>query len=255
MRLFPAIFIYLWFSTITLTEAQSLQVMSYNIHHGATKDEKLTIREMGDFILKSQADLVGLQEVDSVCNRSGKQNQMKILAQITKMNPQFARHFAYDGGAYGLGILSKYPMEEIRNDRILSIRSNGDTSTLAFLSAKIQLASGKSVRFATAHLALDHPTRMTQISQILEYLEGEFPVILTGDFNTLPDSPEIELLKSRFQLTQEDDDLTFPEKDPTKKIDYILLDKEHSQKTFKKQVFIGNHLSDHLPILSEIIIH
>ncbi|WP_373398830.1 endonuclease/exonuclease/phosphatase family protein [Algoriphagus halophilus] len=238
-----------------ISNAQTLKVMSYNIHHGATREEKLSIREIGDFILKSQVDIVGLQEVDSVCNRSGKQDQMKILAQITKMHPLFARHFAYDGGAYGLGILSKFPLEEVRNDRILSVRPNGDTSTLAFLSAKVQLASGRTVRFATAHLALDHPTRMTQVSQILMYLGGEYPVVLTGDFNTLPNSPEIELLKTRFQLTQAEDDLTFPEKDPTKKIDYIFIDQDFPQKTFKKQVYLGNHLSDHLPIQSEIRFH
>lgn len=240
------------FSRSSLLFAQEVKVMSYNIHHGATRAEKLTLREMGDFILRSEAEVVGLQEVDSVCNRSGKQDQMKILAQITKMNPKFARHFAYDGGAYGLGILSKHPLEDVKNDRIMSIRSNGDTATLAFLSARVLLPSGKNIRFATAHLALDHPTRMTQINQILGFLEGEYPVILTGDLNTLPDSPELELLKSRFQLTQEDTDLTFPEQNPTKKIDYILVDKDISQKSFQKKVFISNHLSDHLPILSVV---
>ncbi len=95
--------------------AQKIQIMSYNIHHGANRQEVNTLAEIGRFIKESGVDLVGLQEVDSMCNRSGKVDQMKKLGEITGMQYAFVRHFAYDGGAYGLGILSKYPISEVRN--------------------------------------------------------------------------------------------------------------------------------------------
>ncbi|MCG7860088.1 hypothetical protein MD537_24115, partial [Flavihumibacter sediminis] len=86
-----------------------ITVMSYNIHHGADKEERNTLDSIGTFILSTKAQLVGLQEVDSVCTRSGQIDQMQRLAEITGMHFAFVRHFAYQGGAYGQGILSRYP--------------------------------------------------------------------------------------------------------------------------------------------------
>ncbi|HEY0895575.1 MAG TPA: endonuclease/exonuclease/phosphatase family protein [Sphingobacteriaceae bacterium] len=98
--------------------AQTLSVMSYNIHHGADKNEVNTLDLMGKYIKDSGADLIGLQEVDSMCSRSGKVDQMKRLAEITGMHYAFVRHFAYDGGAYGLGILSRYPIASVKDHRL-----------------------------------------------------------------------------------------------------------------------------------------
>lgn len=121
--------------------AQSLKVLSYNIHHGADKDEINTLQEMGEFIKSSNADLVGLQEVDSICTRSGNVDQMKELAEITGMYYVFQRHFEYDGGAYGLGILSRFPITSQQNHQITSLK-NGIKKSLALLSAIISLPDG-----------------------------------------------------------------------------------------------------------------
>ncbi|WP_200978001.1 endonuclease/exonuclease/phosphatase family protein [Echinicola sp. 20G] len=235
-------------------QAQHIKVMSYNIHHGADRNEVLTYREIGRFIKSSGVDIVGLQEVDSICNRSGNSDQMKVLAEITGKKSVFGRHFAFDGGAYGLGILSKYPLEDIRNDRITSIRANGEKASLALLSAKVLLPGGKAVRFATVHFALDQATRLVQAKEVIEYLGEDIPVILTGDLNAEPETKEIGLLNQYFELSQGNDAYTFPEKDPVKKIDYILVSKGKVSKTMKSVVVTGNTLSDHLPIISEIIL-
>ena len=64
-------------------KAQQVRIMSYNIHHGADRAENNTLDSMGYFIKETKPDLVGLQEVDSVCDRSDRQDQMKRLAEIT----------------------------------------------------------------------------------------------------------------------------------------------------------------------------
>ncbi|WP_157501390.1 endonuclease/exonuclease/phosphatase family protein [Echinicola vietnamensis] len=224
--------------------------MSYNIHHGADKDEVLTYQEIGQFIKSSGAMIIGLQEVDSVCARSGNSDQMKVLSEITGMNAAFGRHFAYDGGAYGLGILSQYPLQDIRNDRITSIRSNGEKGTLALLSAKVALPGGQEIIFATVHFALDQETRLLQAQEVVNFLASDLPVVLTGDLNAEPDSKEIVLLKKHFLQTQEADKLTFPNDNPVKKIDYIMVSHNAIHKILASEVGVGNHLSDHLPILS-----
>ena len=46
------------------TVSESIRVMSYNIHHGEGIDGKLDLKRIGDIIKNSNADIIGLQEVD-----------------------------------------------------------------------------------------------------------------------------------------------------------------------------------------------
>lgn len=231
--------------------AQSLKIISYNIHHGADKNEVNTLAEMGEYIKSTQADFVGLQEVDSICNRSGKVDQMKVLAEITGMHYVFLRHFEYDGGAYGLGILSKYPIVSQQDDKITSMK-NGEKKSLALLSARISLPDGKEVDFATAHFALDQSTRLVQAGEVLEFLESEIPVILTGDFNAEPDTEEMTKLSRSFKMADENHGNTFPVFDPTKKIDYIWISKNNLEKVSKVTIPFAIQYSDHLPLEAEV---
>ncbi|MDD4416316.1 MAG: hypothetical protein PHI70_05985 [Proteiniphilum sp.] len=45
--------------------------MSYNIHHGRGMDDAVDIERIGNVINEVNPEVVGLQEVDSVVNRSG----------------------------------------------------------------------------------------------------------------------------------------------------------------------------------------
>ncbi|MGK6353442.1 endonuclease/exonuclease/phosphatase family protein [Parapedobacter sp. DT-150] len=232
------------------SQGQNLKVMSYNIHHGADAAEQMTLREMGAFIKKSGADLVGLQEVDSLCGRSGNIDQMKVLAEITGMHYAFYRHFAYDGGAYGLGILSRYPIKEQSNKRITSMK-NGRKESLAFLSVKLNTGRRELV-FSTVHMALDQPTRLIQAEEIMHHLAGSESVILTGDFNALPDTKEIQLISERLTFMDQGLAHTFPAAKPVKKIDYIFVSpsllKGKSSTGVRKQI----QYSDHLPLEAKL---
>lgn len=236
--------------------AQKIQVMSYNIHHGANKQEVNTLAEIGQFIKDSGAELVGLQEVDSMCNRSGKVDQMEKLGEITGMHYAFVRHFAYEGGAYGLGILSKYPISDVRNDRITSLSKGEEKKSLALLSAKVMLPGKKAIVFSTVHFALDQPTRITQSLETIEYLKRGLPAILTGDLNVEPGQKELLQLEAHYTNIGLDkvDMLTFPDEKATKRIDYILVTKESLNKVIKSWVRTDIHHSDHLPLMAEIVL-
>ncbi|WP_339867143.1 endonuclease/exonuclease/phosphatase family protein [uncultured Algoriphagus sp.] len=241
------------FLSLEISEAQSLKVISYNIHHGADRNEVNTLQEMGEYIKNSGADLVGLQEVDSVCNRSGKVDQMKVLAEITGMHYAFLRHFEYDGGAYGLGVLSKHPITSQRNGTITSMK-NGEKASLALLSTRIKLPNNKEVDFATVHFALDQSTRLIQAGETISFLESDLPVILTGDFNAEPGTEEIDMITGPFKMSDENLGNTFPVLNPVKKIDYIWVSREVLLKVSKVNIPLGIHSSDHLPLEAEISI-
>lgn len=243
--------LWLFAGSLSFASAQSLKVLSYNIHHGADKEEVNTLQEMGEFIKRSNADLVGLQEVDSICTRSGKVDQMKALAEITGMYYVFQRHFEYDGGAYGLGILSRFPITSQQNDQITSMKK-GEKKSLALLSALISLPEGREVKFATVHFALDQSTRLIQASETLGFLKSELPVILTGDFNAEPKTDEMELLSTNFKMADSNLGTTFPALNPTKKIDYIWVGSPCLTQDPTIQIPLTVHHSDHLPLIAEI---
>jgi len=236
------------------SKTTTLNIISYNIHHGANKDEVLTLDKMGEFLNTSKADLVGLQEVDSLCNRSGKSDQMKKLAEATGMHYAFARHFAYDGGSYGLGLLSAFPLSDVRKDRITSKSVNGEKRSLVLLSAIATLPDGARVRFATVHFALDQPTRIIQAREVIDYLtaDGAMPVILTGDLNAEPSNEAILKLQSVFSITDTNLANTFPVYEPSKKIDYIMVSSNDLVSVKESKVFVDIAHSDHLPLWSAI---
>ncbi len=245
---------YLLFSILLLhgfdAPAQSITVMSYNIHHGADKDEKDQLAAMGAFIKASGADIIGLQEVDSVCTRSKGVDQMKELGRITGMYYAFVRHYAYQGGAYGMGILSRYPITQVDNKRMSLLQ--GKTPSTAMISALISLPKKKRIRFASAHFALDDSSRMVQAREAVNYLGADlYPVILTGDLNATPEAPEIQYLQSYFTGTDPRQIMTYPAPVATKKIDYILVSKKNLQRIKQHRVPVTD-LSDHLPVIAAI---
>ncbi|MBN8786027.1 MAG: endonuclease/exonuclease/phosphatase family protein [Terrimonas sp.] len=235
-------------------QSQTLRIMSYNIHHGADKNEKNTLDEMGHFIRQQRPDIVGLQEVDSVCTRSGKVDQMKRLAEITGMHYAFVRHFAYQGGAYGVGILSKYPIKNVEPKILKLLKKGPNGESVSMLFAVIQIKK-KDILFATAHFsAFDKATRASQVNETLHYLsENNLPVIFTGDLNATPDTEEIQLLQQHLQTTDTAGVHTFPDDVPVKKIDYILVS-PGILKRVKKVSAPLVHYSDHLPFCAQIIL-
>src|SRR3546814_542854 len=172
---------------------------------------------------------------------------MKRLAEITGLHYAFVRHFGYDGGAYGLGILSRYPISDIQNHRITSLSKSGKGS-LALLSATLSLPAGKQIRFATVHFALDQPTRLTQSKETMDFVSGDLPVILTGDLNAEPGQEEITQLGKIFAFADPSGPDTYPDHNPEKKIDYILISKQHLKKFTTVKAWNDIHYSDHLPL-------
>lgn len=226
--------------------------MTYNIHHGANKEEEDRLEQMGAFIKQSGVDLVGLQEVDSVCRRSGSVDQMKKLGEITGMHYAFVRHFAYQGGAYGQGILSRYPISEVRNNRLTLLKKDSIRESLAMISANILLPGKKNILFASAHYALDEATQIVQASETVSFLSSKnIPVIFTGDLNATPAMKEIRYLDTFFTTTDTTYIPTYPVDKAIKTIDYIYVSTADLAGIKNFKVPVVDH-SDHLPVVSTI---
>lgn len=229
---------------------EPVRIMSYNIHHGADKDEKNTLLAMADFIKGSGADIVGLQEVDSVCARSGKTDQAATLAARLGIHQVFVRHFDFEEGAYGIALLSRYPMHNIQRYR-LPVDPSATTSGVAFFTADLTIKKKQVIRVAVVHM--DYRSQASRIRQagIVRQLlqDSRLPVVLIGDMNASPRTPEIDTLSQSLENGGDYELFTFPAEKANRKIDYIFLGGRF-ERLYSKVYEVG--FSDHLPFMSVV---
>src|SRR5437879_8134462 len=89
---------------------KKIRVMTYYIHVGVGMDKKLDLARIAGVINQQHPDLVGLQEVDRGVERTQRIDEIAELAELTKMEYAFAFNLTYQGGQYGVAILSKSPI-------------------------------------------------------------------------------------------------------------------------------------------------
>ncbi|HYG99654.1 MAG TPA: endonuclease/exonuclease/phosphatase family protein [Terriglobales bacterium] len=248
---FSCLFVFLCLSSVAFCQhaERTLKVLTYNIHHGnpPSKPGAIDIKAIAKVISESGADLVGLQEVDVHTNRAGKDlNEAAELAKLTGMNFYFAKSIDYDGGDYGLAILSKFPI--LHGETLLLPLQGGESRAMGVVT--VEPTPGKKILFATTHLDLKAHNRVLQVNFIREYYANKnLPTILCGDFNAFPDSETISSLDEMFRRSAIASGLTFPMNKPDREIDYVMF-RPADKFTVKSHVVVPEeYASDHRPVL------
>lgn len=237
-----------WAQTSVLDSTKrQFKVLSYNLRFG----ELASLEELADYIKEHDPDLVALQEVDVRTQRGQAPHQhgkdfASELAFRTGMMPAFGKTIPFAGGYYGIAMLSKYPLNHV--EKIFLPMTSYGKEQRAVLVADVEYAQGQFITFASTHLDYTHTQeRQVQVSALNEALSARpYPIILGGDFNAEPDSPEINKGMARWKLVS-DTSPTFPSSNPATVIDYIFC---YPSTAWRR---VGAHndsiqLSDHLPV-------
>ncbi|WP_237586638.1 endonuclease/exonuclease/phosphatase family protein [Pontibacter russatus] len=235
----------------------SLKVMSYNIHHcnPPSKPDYIDINAIVGVVKAQKPDLLALQEVDVNTSRSGALNQAQEIANKLHMRYFFGKAIDYQGGAYGVAILSKYPLAETTVHR-LPVKAGTEGEPRVMATAKVTLPDGTTMRFGSTHLDAqsDPANRQLQVRAISDIAAGEsLPFIIAGDFNATPDSDVINALDSQFKRTCQVCAPTIPASNPSKAIDFIAY--RHPANKFDvagHQVVSEPYASDHRPVVAVI---
>lgn len=234
---------------------KTLKVLAYNIHHAnpPSKEGFIDLPAIAKVINESGAELVALQEVDVNTIRSGKGiNQAAELARLTGMNYFFVKGIDYQGGDYGVGILSKFPILETDSLRLpMKEGAGGEPRVLAMVT--VEPAKGKRVAFASTHLDLKPENRLLQAQAIIGKLgKLSMPVVLAGDFNAVPGSDVINNFDEYFKRSSIENGFTIPVVVPTREIDFVMYRPETTFKVIKHQVIEEKYASDHRPVYVEL---
>ncbi|MCR5644797.1 MAG: endonuclease/exonuclease/phosphatase family protein [Bacteroidales bacterium] len=221
-----------------------LQVMSYNVRHCAGMDLKVDYDRTANVIARNHPDVVALQELDSMTGRSGHCDQLGELAIRTLYHPVFASAIDYDGGKYGVGILThETPLSTKR------IPLPGEEPRVLLI---VEL---KDYVVACTHLDLEQEQRMASVPIIVEEAQRwTKPFILAGDWNDGPDSELLQTLTQHFTLLSGNDP-TYPADEPTECIDYVAAFKSHSVESLESHVIDEPEASDHRPLTVRLLPH
>lgn len=245
-------FLLILFGSVFHLSAQKIHVLSFNIHHGNPPSEKesvVNLDTIAQIIKNSNADLVGLQEIDVNLGRSYNEDQAKRLAELTGMHYIFSKGIDLEKGEYGTAILSKHPIERVEK-HFLPSPVESERRSLSIVEVRI---NNRKILFANTHLDLKDKNKIAQAKFITSRFKNEkLPTILVGDLNSEPTDPAIVELGKIFTKTTSQNGLTFPQDKPNTEIDYIMVNTSSHPKFFNHRVLEEKYASDHRPLYVEI---
>lgn len=233
-----------------------MKLLSYNVHNCIATDPARTrdYKTIAHIIQASQADVVALQELDSMTSRT----PLYVLGELAKetgMHGIYAPAIDYGGGKYGIGILAKEEPLAVKR-----IPLPGREEPRVFL-----LAEFRNYIFCSTHLSLTKADRTASVEIIRKAIKDfirenrerrDKPVFIGGDFNAAPLSATVaEFSRHAVPVSNIRMD-TFPSANPDRCIDYIFV---YGRKMPRKmQVLSTGRIrdsltrtaSDHLPVYS-----
>ena len=238
-----------------------LRAASFNIHHGVGVDGLLDLERIATVIQDTHPDVIGLQEVDRHWSeRSDFVDQALWLADRLDLHVVFGANLDLDPltpGAprrqYGTAILSRYRIREWRNT-LLPRPDGGEQRGLLEAVIKVR---GVRVRAFNTHLQHNsQPERLAQVAAIRSIVaEARESVVLVGDLNATPDSPEIgaitEDLADSWAEAGEGDGFTYDAETPHARIDYVLTSSDVVART---AAVVTSDASDHLPVVADLLL-
>lgn len=227
-----------------------VRVATYNIRHGAGTDDRLDLNRTSALLRNLNADIVGLQEVDKQAKRSESVDQASFLGEKLGMHSAFGSFMDFQGGQYGLAILSRYPIVKKQVIRL----PNGNEPRVA-LACHIKLPSGESVMAVNLHLdwVKDDKFRFAQAKKLSEFLKRlKMPYIMVGDFNDTLGSRTLDLLsQNSIEADKPKSDYkTFSSTKPYTEIDFLFASPKTNWKVHNCRVFQAPKTSDHRPIMA-----
>ena len=239
----------------------TFKVLVYNVHAGKDAGGKDAVQRISDVVRQTNPDVVLFQEVDKNTRRSGGVDQPAEYAKRTGYHVAFGRSLDYDGGEYGIAVLSRWP---IHRDTAIHLpvdppqeRSGGSHEPRVAMSTVIAAPFGDMAVFNT-HIDAsgDDRWRLQEIRTIQRIAQsavgaGAKRVLFGGDFNSTPESAvQVQLRANGFrdswQTCGSGEGFSYPADTARKRIDYLFV---IAGAECTNATVIDSQASDHRPVL------
>jgi endonuclease/exonuclease/phosphatase family metal-dependent hydrolase len=240
--------------------ADHVRILVLNMHAGKDASGKPNLDGIAALIDREKPDLVLLQEVDRGTNRSGKVDQVAELTKATQYHSAFgASLFNYDGGQYGIAILSRqmigYHLSVPLRAFPARPRAGGSHEPRIALVA-IGNVRDDTWRTINTHLdPSEDGERQQEVAALVDAIRSQqtarSPLIAGGDFNSTPDDAVLQPIRSAglhdaWVECGSGDGFTYPADKPAKRIDYLWLSEGMACESAQ---VLDTQISDHRPLL------
>lgn len=246
-----------------------LRIATYNIGKNEASDNVKDFTNLNAAIKKLSADIIAVPEVDNKTARSQHIDQLKTIATANNYHYAFGKALDFDGGEYGLGILSKY---KIQHTQVIKLPSGNAEQRVALLAQVSVPGFDTPVIVIVTHLdwQKDPTIRVAQVRHIMGVSIGDIPSdfkdiassiqILAGDFNTTKDELPLKEVRYLFNPVEKKgtDYRTWPAVNPAIDIDHIFTFKGQKWDVKKIEIphnspaFTWSTASDHLPFIADM---
>lgn len=234
-------------ATAQSAPADTLRLMSYNIRNCIGMDNRTDFVRVARVIDRARPDIVAVQEVDSMTRRSAHRYILGELAARTGMQPHFAPAIEYDGGRYGIGLLTR-----TEPSRTYAIPLPGAEEARTLFVAEFD-----NFVFACTHLSLSEPDRIASIT-IIDSIAAHYPdrpFFIAGDFNSEPADQVMTRFTRHFDIITDTTRHTHPADTPTVTIDYLATHRDHADFEILSTAVVDEPAaSDHRPITATILL-
>jgi endonuclease/exonuclease/phosphatase family metal-dependent hydrolase len=235
-----------------------VRIVSWNVHAMAGADGRRDPERIARVVEELRPDIAGLQEVGTPDLPAGVEDPAALLGLLTGMRSAFGATMHHRRGfAYGNAVLSRHPIQAIRNYDLSVPRRE----PRGCVRADVELG-GAVVHFFVAHLGLHWRERRWQAAQLLsaDILRDAalaHPLVLVGDFNSLSNRSAVPRWLRR-QLVDcahaaRNEAPTFPSRFPLLRLDRCFVDAAFQVVAVDvHRSPLARRASDHLPVVVEL---
>jgi len=241
----------------------AMSVLVYNIHAGKDAKGVANLARVAEIVKATGADVALLQEVDIDTRRSGMVDQPAELSKLTGLRDVFGKTLDYDGGEYGIAVLTRWP---VPHDTLFRLqvtprqeRAGGSYEPRGVLHVLIATPYGP-LHILNTHLdpSGEDRFRVQEAATVLRLANqlrasGEL-VFIGGDLNANPDSRVLAMFreagwKDAWEECGVGDGKSYPSSVPVKRIDYLLFG---TGVTCMRAEVLATEASDHRPIVFRV---
>lgn len=253
-----------------------LRIVTWNIAHGrglrpiqgfqTRRSMQAHLRRMAALLVKLDADVIALQEIDQDSRWAGNFDHLDYLREHTghahALLGVTTRRSGLFNLCYGNAFLSRHALEE-GEAVAFGLKTVGEKG---FLFSEIAVG-GRRVPLINLHLNYRSRTaRLDQVGQIFRYLEKQHdtrsshwsvPPIVCGDFNSSGKASDAtagllaELEYFGAYALHPQAGRTFPSPLPTRALDFVLVPAE--LRVARCEV-VPSWLSDHRPVVADVVV-